>query len=157
MADIEALHACHHRRFWTEHTVAEHLAQHIAVAHAHFGESVFVAVLQIHIHDACERREIVLLAFAQLIVEKLLIVVAFHKFHDRVGGASGLHQHGALLVSASCASCHLLHHVESALAGTEVGETDQCVGIQNAHDAHTVEVESLGHHLRAHENVGLVR
>ena len=38
--------------------------------------------------------------------------------------------------------------------GTEVGSVQEVVGIENTHDADTVEVESLGNHLRTYKQIG---
>ena len=113
-------------------------------------------MLDVDVDDACEGRVTKFFAFGEFVLIKALVVVVHDEANDGMLRIGGLDEHLALLVRASGASGHLLHHVEGAFARAEVGETDHGVGIENAHDAHRIEVKSLGHHLRAHEDVGLV-
>ena len=62
----------------------------------------------------------------------------------------------ALLVLAPGTPGNLFHHVESALVAAKVGEMNHGVGIENAHNAHSVEVQPLGYHLSAHKDAGAV-
>lgn len=71
-------------------------------------------------------------------------------------GLAGLQDDQALLIALPAGpAAHLREHGKSLLVGTEVGNVEHGVGIEDAHDADMVEVEALGHHLRADEHVGL--
>ena len=61
----------------------------------------------------------------------------------------------AALVLPSGASGNLRHQLEGALVGAEVGIVQHGVGIEYAHNADVVEVQTLGHHLRAYQDVRL--
>ena len=56
LADIHLLHACHHGAFGSQHTVAEGLPQQLAVAHSQFTHDGIVAMPQVDVDDAHERR-----------------------------------------------------------------------------------------------------
>ena len=89
----------------------------------------------------------------QLFVERL-VVVSHHLSDDGQLRVAGLKNHLSASTLASCASCHLRHHHESMLVGTEVRIVEHGVGIENAHHRHVAEVETLAHHLCAYEQVG---
>ena len=70
-------------------------------------------------------------------------------------GIVGLQYHLSLVTLASCAPCHLSHHGEGVLVGSEVGLVEHGVGGEDADDADAVEVQTFRHHLRADEQVCL--
>ncbi len=67
----------------------------------------------------------------------------------------GLHQHPAALVAPARAAGHLRDQVEGPLGGTEVGQVQRGVGIDHADQGHIGEVQSLGDHLRAQQDLHL--
>ena len=73
-----------------------------------------------------------------------------------VGRLARLQEHLAALVGTPGTPGHLLQHVEGSLATAKVGETNHRVGIENAHHAHSVEVQPLGDHLCSHQHISLV-
>ena len=94
------------------------------------------------------------MAVSQFVLVKSLIVMRLDKLDDVVARLAGLDNHLPLFVGASGASRHLFQHVKGPLVTAEVREIDHGVGIEDAHNAHRVKVQSFGDHLRAHQNVG---
>ena len=74
---------------------------------------------------------------------------------DGKRGTSGLEEHLSSPTLTACPACHLSHHGEGVLIGTEVGLVEHGVGREDAHDGDTSEVETFGDHLGADEEVGL--
>ena len=73
---------------------------------------------------------------------------------DRIAGLGGLDDHLAPLRPAPCAAGNLHHQLESPLAGPEIGVVEHVVGVENPHQRDPLEVEPLGYHLRAYQDVG---
>ena len=113
-------------------------------------------MLEIDVDQPDKWRIIEPLPLGQLVLVEALVVVALDKADDRVAGVAGLENHLALLVRTASTAGNLLEHIEGTLVRTEVRKADHRVGIQHAHDAHAVEVQTFGYHLRAHQDIGLV-
>jgi hypothetical protein len=76
--------------------------------------------------------------------------------HDRrLGRHPGLDEDPARAVSAPGAAGHLDEELERALGRPEVGQVESGVGRHHADQRHARQVESLGDHLRAHQDVDL--
>ena len=69
-------------------------------------------------------------------------------------GFGGLNHHLAAFRTASGTARHLHHQLKSPFGGPEIGVIQQVVGIEDAHERHPREVETLGDHLRTDQNVG---
>ena len=75
---------------------------------------------------------------------------------DGVVGLGGLDYHFAFVVfAAPGASGDLLEHVEGAFGGAVVGIGEDAVGVEDADDAYSAEVEAFGDHLGADKDVRL--
>ena len=111
---------------------------------------------QIHIDDAHEGGIDKSLALSEFVGIEALVVVVEHEAQHGVLHVAGLHQHQAAFVGAPGTARHLLEHVEGTLRGAKVGKMQHRVGIEDAHHTHCLKVETLRHHLRAHEHIGAV-
>ena len=73
--------------------------------------------------------------------------------NHRAVGRACLQDDQALAPFSASTSSHLHKHLERAFVGAEVGLVEHRIGIEDAYDRDTVEVEALRHHLRADEDV----
>ena len=136
------------RLFGPEHPVAKQFLQAPGIAHRRIGHNAEVAVLQVDIDYACERRIVVEPALFNLVGIEALVVMLVQEVDYRMVGACGLHYHPAgHVVASSGASGYLLEHVECAFGRAEVGKVDEGVGVEHSYEAHSGEVEPLCHHL----------
>ena len=84
------------------------------------------------------------------------LVVAFdNPADDGQVGLPRLEDDRALRPAATGAPCHLGEHLEGTLVCSEVALVEELVGIEDAHEGDAVEIEPLGDHLRADEEVGV--
>src|SRR5574344_977579 len=58
-------------------------------------------------------------------------------------------------MSASSPSGYLRHQLISSLFSAKIGEIHHLIRLQYTHYTHVVEIQSLGHHLCANQNVSL--
>ena len=65
----------------------------------------------------------------------------------------GLDDNGALVFAASSASRDLADKLEGAFGGAEIGLGEGGVGVDDADQSHVREIETLGDHLRAQEEL----
>ena len=72
-------------------------------------------------------------------------------------GGEGLDDDFAFHFATAGASCHLGEELEGAFASAEVGDVEREVGIENGGEGDVREVESLGDHLGAEEDIDLAR
>ena len=95
------------------------------------------------------------LPFGKLAAHHTFVIVGNHLGNDGVLDALGLQHYPTPLILPSRTSCHLGHKLESTLIGTKVRIIQHCIGIQNAHHAHMIEIQSFGNHLRTDKNIRL--
>ena len=72
-------------------------------------------------------------------------------------GKVGLHDDLAGQSRAAGASCDLQHERRQAFRGAEVGAVERVVGAEDADQREPRKIVALGEHLRAHEDVDLLR
>jgi hypothetical protein len=106
-------------------------------------------------HDAAEGRIEQRLTDRQFAPHKGLVVVRRRGADGRMLGSARLHDHPAAERATAAAAPDLRDELAGPLGGTEVGEVQAGVGVHDAHEHHRREVESLGDHLRADEDVDL--
>ena len=92
----------------------------------------------------------------QTSIECLIVILHYLMYHWQLW-TPGLHYHQSALSFSSCSSCHLRHHHEGMLPSPEIRHIEHRVGRQYAHHADIIKVQSLCHHLRSDEQVGLMR
>ncbi|CCZ15018.1 unknown [Prevotella sp. CAG:487] len=90
----------------------------------------------------------------ELLVERLEVVSHHLSYHGQLRIAC-LENHLSTAALASRPSGYLRHHHEGVLVGAEVGVVQHGVGVENAHHGDVAEVETLAHHLRAYEQIGV--
>ena len=76
-----------------------------------------------------------------------------HEVQDGVVDIHGLDDHRARVLPSPRPPRHLGHELEGPFMGPHIGEAHQVVRIEDAHHAHMVEIQSLGHHLGTHQDV----
>ena len=118
---------------------------------------LLVLMLQEDIDKMVERRIMESPSFLQQVLVEACIIVMNHLRDDRQRGRLGLQYHLASLALSPGPSAHLSHHHKGMLVGSEVGIIEHGIGIQYAHHTHLVEIQSLGDHLGANEQIGLTR
>ena len=115
-----------------------------------------VLMAQINIDEAYERRVLKHLTFFHLCTEHLPIIVLRDLADDVAVGRACLEDDLSCRIVASSSSCHLTERLERTFITAEIGQVEHRVGIKNAYDRHTVEIQSFRHHLRTHENICLM-
>ena len=90
-----------------------------------------------------------------LVFVKALIVVSTRRLNGRVVGRVGLDDDLAPQDASPGAPRHLGQQLESPLPGAKVGQVDDRVGGDDAHQGHAGQVQALGDHLCADHDVGL--
>ena len=93
-------------------------------------------------------------ALVEQVAVEGFVVVAHHLLDDGQLRTLGLQEHQPLATFAACPAADLCHHHEGMLVGAEVGIVEHGVGIEDAHHGDFVEIQSLGDHLCADEQVG---
>ena len=83
------------------------------------------------------------------------IVVPCRRADRGVVGRVGLHEHPAGPIAPPGASGHLRHELKGPLGGAEVGQMQRRVGVDHPHQRHVGEVEPLGDHLSAQQDLDL--
>ena len=155
VADVEQLDAAHERAVGAQQVLLEVWAQYGGQGLGGGLHLALVAVFEIDADEARKGRIAEELALVELLVVEPLVVVLYDLPDDGQLGLACLQHHQAAALAASGTTGHLREHLERALVGAEVGARERLVGIDDAHHAHAVEVEPLGHHLRADEYVSL--
>ena len=154
-ADIHQMHARHAGAVGTHKVVrAESGVQQAGIMGGGAFAHCLFAVAQEDVDEAHLGREAKGAALRELHAVHAFIVAAHHLVDDGQVGLARLQDYQALLASAAGAARHLRHHLKTALVGAEVGLREHLVGVEYAHHVDVVEVEALGHHLRADEDVG---
>ena len=95
------------------------------------------------------------LPFRQLSAYHVFIIIGNDLMNDRMLDALGLQHHPTPLVLTSGTSRYLRHQLESPFIGTEIRIIQHRIGIQYSDDTYMVEVQTLRHHLRTDQNIGL--
>jgi hypothetical protein len=67
----------------------------------------------------------------------------------------GLQEHLPSPTLSACSACYLSHHGEGSLIGSEIGLVEHSICREYSYNRDIVEVQTLGNHLRAYEQVGL--
>ena len=91
-----------------------------------------------------------------LLVVESTEVVAQHVQKHGMRRLVSLDDDFTLLALTSSPTRHLRHQLEAALMGTEIGEREHVVGVEDTYYLHRVEVQTLGDHLGAYKDVGLM-
>ena len=97
------------------------------------------------------------LAEFQLLLREAVEVVLAGELNGRRMWCCGLHHHFTLEIPPPRPSGHLGDELEGALAGAEVGGVQANVRVENADQGDIGEMQTLGDHLGADEDVDLVR
>ena len=113
-------------------------------------------MLEINVDDLGKGRVSKILAVSKFMLIESLVVMGLHKLDDIMFGVTGLNDHLALFVSPSCAARHLLKHIKSAFVTAKIRKIDHRISIENAHNAHCVKIQALGHHLCTHKDISAV-
>ena len=92
-------------------------------------------------------------ALGQLAADEPFVVMQHRVADRRVIGAISLHQHATRPIAATRAAGHLGHQLEGTLGGAKVRQVQRRVGVDHPHERHVGEIESLGDHLGAQQNV----
>ena len=111
-------------------------------------------MLHVNIDETAEGRIAEGETFVAEIVVEGGVVVVDDLTDDGQLRLSRLQNDQTALAATSGSSADLRHHHEGMLIGPEIGLVEHGVGIEDAHDGHLVEVEALGDHLGANEQVG---
>ena len=111
-------------------------------------------MLQVDVDEPVVGRISEVAALLQQLVVEGRPVVGDHLTDDGQLRLSCLQDDQTALLFAACTSADLCHHHKGMLVGSEVRLVEHGVGIEDAHYADAVEVETLAHHLRADEDVG---
>ena len=156
-ADMEGFYACHGRLVGAQNSTAEELSESASHLHGSRLDKRFLIVLHVNGNQPVERRIVKVAAFVCEVVEESLVIVANHLRDDGQVGVGRLQENQSLPALSTSPTAHLSHHHESIFVGAEVGKVQHRVGIEDAHDAHTVEVEAFANHLRPDEHVGASR
>ena len=118
-------------------------------------EHLRLAMLEVDINQPIVRRIAEKLTLGQLVEVELLVIVPHHLMDDRQIGRLGLEDNQPLLVLPTGTTGHLSHELIGAFVATEVGIVQHGIGIENAHHADILEVQTLGNHLCTYQYVGL--
>src|SRR5258705_13099903 len=94
-----------------------------------------------HLDDPGIRRITKRLTMRQFMLEKKLVVMRFYISQYGMCNITHLDQHNTLIAFAAGASAHLFHQLKGPLVDPEVGEIENAVAIQNAHQIHVVKVQ----------------
>src|SRR5690606_36951507 len=93
------------------------------------------------------------LPVTELLPHERVVVVRHSATHGVVIGRSRLDQHTAAARSTSGAPCNLAQKLEAPLGGTEIREVDPHVGVYHPDQRHVREIQPLGNHLGADQDV----
>ena len=94
------------------------------------------------------------MTFGQLAAGHRLVVSRRDPPYDRILGLRGLYHDHAAREAAAGTPRNLHHELKRPLRRAEIGTVQEVVGIEYAHNRHPSEIESLGYHLRADQNIG---
>ena len=83
-------------------------------------------------------------------------IVAQYVLQNRMRRFIGLDHHLALLAFAARPSSHLRHQLEASFVGSEIGERQHIIGVQDAHYLHCIEIQPFGDHLCTHQDIRLL-
>ena len=96
-----------------------------------------------------------LLAKFEFLLIKTLEIMPARELNRRVEGREGLDEHFAFNVTAAGAPRHLRQQLEGPFAGAEIRLMQSQVGVDDANQGDVGEMQALGDHLRADEDVYL--
>jgi len=116
---------------------------------------VLVAAPEREQGDATGRRILQLYAKLHFLLVKTGEVVAARELDGRMKRRERLHEHLAFNVPAPGAPRHLRQQLEGPFAGAEIRLMQRQVGVNDAHQRHVREMQPLGDHLRADQDVYL--
>ena len=120
------------------------------------GGHVFLLAAGCDDGHVAEGREVHLLAQLHFGFCKTIGIVPSGELDSRGLGIEGLDNNLAIQVTSPGAARHLGEQLEGALCGARVGDVQAQVCIQHAHQRHAGEVQPLGNHLGAQQNIGSV-
>ena len=109
---------------------------------------------QVDIHQTVVGRIVERLALGNQALVQCHVVVADHLADDGQVLLFRLQDNQSASTFAARTSSHLRHHHEGMFIGTEVGLVQHTVGIDDAHHADLVEIQSLGNHLCTYQYIG---
>ena len=118
---------------------------------------VLVAAFEREQRHAADGRIFQLFAEFDFLFVKAGEVMAARILDRRMKRRERLHEHLALDIAAAGATGDLREQLEGALARAEIRLMQREVGVNDADERHVREMQALGNHLRADENVGLAR
>ena len=121
------------------------------------GDLLGVAAAEDMADEVAARRVAELGAAGELGRGEALEVAALGELHGLGGGLEGLHDHRALEPSAARAARDLGEELEGALGGAEIRQLEREVGVEDPDQRHAREVQALGDHLGAEQDIQLAR
>ena len=151
--DVKAADSCHVGIFGADDAGGEDCAQLSGIEVGRLVEHIAVAVLEGDVDESVERGVAEDAPLDDLAVVHLLVVVVDDVADGLVVGVVGLDDNLALVAMSAGTAADLGHLLKRPLESPEVGEVDEVVGAHDAHHADVVEVQPLGNHLCAHEDV----
>src|SRR5690606_22853949 len=87
-------------------------------------------------------------------VERIKVVLQ-NKTQHRMIDVSSLNHNFSFLLTPPCTTANLRNKLVGSFIGTKIGKMHHPISIEDAHKAHSIEVQSFRHHLSADENIGL--
>ena len=155
--DLPAVLVAHpgdHRRRGSEYGQLARLLPHELGEAAGLPHHVFVPLaLEQDADHASEGGIAQRLPVGDLPGEKGPVVVRLRAGDAVVALRIGLHDHLAAQLAPPGPPGHLRQQLKGPFAGPEVGEVEGGVGRDDAHERHVREIEALGHHLRAEQDI----
>ena len=109
-----------------------------------------------NVHERAVGRVMEFLSAFFFVFEETEKIVLLGKSNTRVFRHPGLHDHAPGLHPAASAPCELRQQLERAFAGAEIRKPEAHIRQNHTHERHVREIESLGDHLRADQNVDLL-
>ena len=101
-----------------------------------------------------EGRELPTAALGQGLVIKRGIILSQASLNHWVLGLICLHDHCSGVSRAPHSSHHLSKQLEDALVSSVIGQSQASVGLHDSNGAQLRQIEPLGYHLRANDNIG---
>ena len=112
-----------------------------------------IAALEREQGDAAEGRVVQLAPELQFLVVETHEIMAPGALDRRVERGEGLHINLPFHIPSPRAAGDLRQQLKGPLRGAEIGQVQREVGVDDAHEGHVGEVQPLGDHLGAHEDV----
>src|SRR6516162_217401 len=102
-----------------------------------------------------EWRKVAVLTKLQLLLKVTREIVMPRKLYRRTERRVGLHEDFARPIAAPCPTCNLGKQLERPFARAEIRKMQRKIGVDDPDQRHIWEMQTLGDHLRADEDVDL--